>query len=111
MLQTTEIVQNIAILPVEQRISIIENLLQTVKDDVFNQIEKKDNIKVFYQIFLLNNETTALHSLLKQNTSDELPVEKGDKTINPAKLFGIWENNPRSLEDIRKQNWKRNWEI
>ena len=81
-MKTTEIVKNIAVLTVEQRIEIIENLLQPVKDDVF-----------------------------KQTVSNDFPIQKGDKTLNPTELFGIWENNPLSLQDIRKQDWQRNWNL
>ncbi len=38
-------------------------------------------------------------------------LEKGDKTQDPTALFGIWKDNPRSLEEIRNKNWKRNWEL
>jgi hypothetical protein len=36
-----------------------------------------------------------------------IPLIKGDKTIDPKALFGIWEKAPRSLEDIRKVAWDR----
>lgn len=112
-MQAPEIIKNISTLPLIQRISIIENLLQTVKDDVLKQLEagQADDIRVFYQIFLLNNETTALHSLLNQSPTNEPPVTKGDKALNPTELFGLWENNPLNLQDIRKQNWERNLDI
>ncbi len=113
MQTTTEIVRNITNLPILQRLSIIENLLQTVKDDTFKQIENKQisDIKVFYQFFLLNNETIALHSFINQISTGELPITKGDKKLNPTALFGIWENKPRNIQDIRGQDWKRNWDI
>jgi len=112
MQTTTELVQYFTELPILQRLSIIENLLQTVKNDTFKQLENKQNdIKVFYQIFLLNNETMALQSFMNQISSIELPIIKGDKKLNPTALFGIWENKPRNIEDIRKQNWKRNFEL
>ena len=37
-------------------------------------------------------------------------ITKGDKSINPKSLFGIWKDKPRSLEEIRSQSWTRNWE-
>ena len=37
-------------------------------------------------------------------------ITKGDKKIDPRALFGIWKDNPRSLEAIRAANWKRNWD-
>ena len=113
MQTTTEIVQNITTLPILQRLSIIENLLQSVKDDTFKQIENQqlNDIRLFYQIFSLNNETITLHSFVNQITTNELPITKGDKKLNPTELFGIWENKPRNLQDIRQQDWKRNWNI
>ena len=36
---------------------------------------------------------------------NDIPVKKGDKKIDPASLFGIWANKPRSLENIRKDAW------
>jgi hypothetical protein len=113
MINTTELVRNITDLPVLQRLTIIENLLKSVKDDTFKQIENKEisDIKVFYQIFLLNNETFALHSFINQISTNELPITKGDKKLNPTALFGIWENKPRNIQEIRQQDWKRNWDL
>ncbi len=67
------------------------------------------------------DEIEALFRLLKQlniknvNVKSEnkriAPIVKGDKTIAPQDLFGIWEDNPKSLEDLRNKAWKRNWNI
>ena len=38
-------------------------------------------------------------------------ITKGDKKLDPKQLFGIWENNPRTIEQIRSTAWKRNWNI
>ena len=37
-------------------------------------------------------------------------ITKGDKSIDPKGLFGIWKENPRDLDEMRTQSWKRNWE-
>jgi len=113
MINTTEIVRNIADLPVLQRLTIIENLLKSVKEDTFKQIENKEinDVKVFYKIFMLNNETFALHSFINQISTTELPIIKGDKKLDPTALFGIWEKKPRNIRDIRQQDWKRNWNL
>ena len=107
----TEIVKTIITLPILQRISIIENLLKSVKDDTLKQIENNQlkDVLAFYKIFLLNNETLALHSFVDQITATELPITKGNKKLDPTALFGIWKNKPRNLQDIRQQDWKRNW--
>ncbi|WP_018619659.1 hypothetical protein [Spirosoma luteum] len=33
-------------------------------------------------------------------------ITKGDKSIDPTALFGIWKDNPRTLEEIRKDAWR-----
>lgn len=57
---------------------------------------------------------SALFKTFKINTvkvvppdDKTIPVIKGDKKIDPKGLFGIWANNPRSIENIRKQAWQR----
>jgi hypothetical protein len=50
----------------------------------------------------------------KVNFSDSkktAPIAKGDKHLDPTALFGIWSDNPRTLEQIREKSWKRNWKI
>ncbi len=108
-INTSELVRNMLDLPVFQRLTIVEDLLKSVKEDAFKQIEneKLSDIKIFYQLFLLNNETVALHSFLNQISDNQLPIKKGDKKLNPKALFGIWENKPRNIKDIRNQDWKR----
>lgn len=32
-------------------------------------------------------------------------ITKGDKSIDPRALEGIWRDNPRTLEEIRKDAW------
>lgn len=38
-------------------------------------------------------------------------ITKGDKKLDPRELFGIWQSNPRTLEQVRSTAWKRNWNI
>jgi len=38
-------------------------------------------------------------------------ITRGDKTIDPKQLFGIWKDNPRTIEQIRSMAWKRKWDI
>jgi len=35
-------------------------------------------------------------------------ITKGDKSIDPTALFGIWKDAPRQLEDIRARAWQHN---
>lgn len=40
--------------------------------------------------------------------SDPKPnVLKGNKSLNPKELFGIWKDTPRNIEDIRAKSWDR----
>ena len=32
------------------------------------------------------------------------PVSRGDKSINPEELFGIWKDNPRNIDEIRTKS-------
>ncbi|MEO1212496.1 MAG: hypothetical protein AAFY45_03150 [Bacteroidota bacterium] len=38
-------------------------------------------------------------------------VSKGDKSIDPHALFGMWKDKPRDIEEIRTKAWKRNWDV
>lgn len=38
-------------------------------------------------------------------------ITKGDKKLDPRELFGIWQGRPRTLEQVRSEAWKRNWNI
>jgi hypothetical protein len=38
-------------------------------------------------------------------------ITKGDKEIDPRELFGVWKDNPRTIEVIRTANWKRDWNV
>lgn len=33
-------------------------------------------------------------------------ITRGDKSLDPDGLRGIWKNNPRTLEEIRKASWR-----
>ena len=50
---------------------------------------------------------------IKVQTSSASPhpaITKGDKKLDPKALFGIWKDNPRTIEQIRSTAWKRNWD-
>jgi len=34
-------------------------------------------------------------------------ITKGDKSLDPTGLFGIWKDAPRQLADVRTQAWTR----
>ena len=35
-------------------------------------------------------------------------ILKGNKSLNPKELFGIWKDTPRNIEEIRAKSWDRN---
>jgi len=34
-------------------------------------------------------------------------ITRGDKTLDPNGLLGIWKDNPRTLEEIHQAAWER----
>jgi len=49
---------------------------------------------------------------IKEASPKRQPViTKGDKKLDPRELFGIWQGSPRTLEQVRSEAWKRNWNI
>ena len=34
-------------------------------------------------------------------------IKAGNKNLNPKELFGIWQEKPRNIEEIRQIAWKR----
>lgn len=34
-------------------------------------------------------------------------ITTGDKSVDPDELFGLWKDEPRTLEAIRKDAWQR----
>lgn len=35
-------------------------------------------------------------------------IAKGDKSLDPTALFGIWASRPKNLQEIRQNAWERN---
>ncbi|MFK7950955.1 MAG: hypothetical protein AB8G11_25470 [Saprospiraceae bacterium] len=42
---------------------------------------------------------------------DKPTIVKGNKSANPKALFGMWKDNPRDLNEMRKKTWSRNWDL
>lgn len=36
-----------------------------------------------------------------------MKLTKGDKSLDPSSLFGMWANKPRTIEAMRQQGWQR----
>lgn len=71
------------------------------------EIDKKKELEKLSALFrtLKINKVKIISA---DETETVVPIKKGDKKIDPQGLFGIWANNPRSLENIRKDTWQRN---
>ena len=51
---------------------------------------------------------------IKIQSSPSIPqpnITRGDKKIDAKQLFGIWKDNPRTIEQIRSTALQRNWNI
>lgn len=51
------------------------------------------------------HENDLLEQVNIETPKPTLPITRGDKSIDPTALFGIWKDNPRTLEEIRKNSW------
>lgn len=77
--------------------------------EVASQSELEKIILFFQSIQLegvriISDTLTRKNNKKKKNTPK---ITRGDKTLDPTDLFGIWADNPRSIEDIREKGWKR----
>jgi hypothetical protein len=53
------------------------------------------------------HENDLLEQVNIEAAKSALPITRGDKSIDPTDLQGIWKDNPRTLEQIRKAAWER----
>lgn len=72
-------------------------------EEIIEEIEKEIHA-------LKSMHNTAVDTNMSSATPRPI-ISKGDKKIDPKQLFGIWKNNPRSIEQLRVATWKRNWAI
>lgn len=57
---------------------------------------------------LLNSLNVTDFKLVASNNEIYPYITKGNKNLNVNSLFGIWSNNPQTLENIRKKGFLRN---
>jgi hypothetical protein len=79
----------------------------TVEVSSQSELEK---IVLFFQTLKLDSIRIIADSLMpkpKKNKKKGMKITKGDKSIDPSDLFGMWKDNPRSLGTIREKAWKR----
>jgi hypothetical protein len=75
--------------------------------EINNQFEL-EKLFTFFKTFQFENIKVVSSSNVQTDTSF---ITKGDKKINPKELFGIWKDNPKDIDTIRNNSWKRNWDI
>lgn len=84
----------------------IYNMRVTIEITDIKEIEV---LMKLLQKFNLEN-VKVVEGIEKQEDKEEGPtLIKGDKSIDPGGLFGIWEEKPRKIEEIRNKSWGRNW--
>ena len=79
----------------------------TVEVSSQSELEK---IILFFQTLNLDSIRVVTDSLsLKPKKKDKksIQITKGDKSLDPSDLFGMWKDNPQSIESIRDKAWKR----
>ncbi|MCY7349883.1 MAG: hypothetical protein LH606_04345 [Cytophagaceae bacterium] len=74
---------------------------------VILEIEKPDEVEKLMR-WLHKNRLLSQVKVETAVSDDSAAIVRGDKRIDPQALFGIWKDNPRTLEEIRKAAWDRN---
>jgi hypothetical protein len=70
-------------------------------------IDVPDNLPLEFLKLRIQEIEQNLKSEAKTFAMQQAEITKGDKTIDPTDLFGLWAKQPRNLNDIRKQAWQR----
>jgi hypothetical protein len=57
----------------------------------------------------IGEQMTIADDIIPQSADDtpQPSITKGDKTLDPFALVGIWQDNPITIEDLRAKAWKR----
>ena len=72
-------------------------------------IEITNTAELEQLITLIKSLNIEHFKIIDSSVQSQPIISKGDKSINPKELFGIWKDNPRNLAEIRDQSWNRNW--
>ncbi len=77
--------------------------------EVSSQSELEKTVLFFNSLKLdsIRIVTDAITHTPKKNNKKDVKISKGDKSIDPSDLFGIWKDNPQSIETIRQKAWQR----
>ncbi len=68
----------------------------TIEVDSKNEMDK---LYAFFTEFGVNKISVI--------PANEAQIIKGDKSLSPDALFGIWAKEPRSIENIRNTAWTK----
>ncbi|GGH11766.1 hypothetical protein [Mucilaginibacter phyllosphaerae] len=68
----------------------------TIEIDTKSELEK---LTAFFKTFKIER--------VKLVADENSAITRGDKSIDPSSLFGIWAKQPKTLDDIRNAAWKR----
>ena len=73
--------------------------------EVTSQSELEKIIRFFQTLNLdsIRIVTDSLTPAPKKNNKKTMRLIKGDKTLDPSDLFGLWKDNPKTIEDIRQK--------
>ena len=52
-------------------------------------------------------KSLVINSIQVQPSAAPQSLVEGDKSLDPALLFGIWSAQPRTIEQIRAAAWER----
>ena len=83
-METQIIENNINKLPLYEQVILLENLLQTVKEKVFIQIENNNTgqLRFIYKVLQLSSEVSTLHNVI-----EHLPENKAESTYKPSEIL------------------------
>lgn len=66
-----------------------------------------DNKSEFDKLSELFKELKIDMVNVTSSDNEHSALTKGDKSIDPTALFGIWSEQPRTIADIRKTAWQK----
>ena len=69
-----------------------------------------EKIILFFQTLKLDSVRIISDTLTpksEKSLKKKVRLTKGDKSLDPSSLFGMWANKPRSIEAIRQQGWRQ----
>jgi hypothetical protein len=74
-------------------------------------IETSNSLELEQILELVRNLHLEHKIHIDSNKKNTLPIQKGDRSLDPRASFGIWKDNPRTIEQFRKEGWERNWNL